>query len=57
MIASWSARALGRKRSFLLLAVIALMGSTVQLTSVLGDRSGPNKFWQLVVGKVRYLTY
>jgi hypothetical protein len=57
MIASWSARALGRKRSFLLLAVIALMGSTVQLTSVLGDRSGPNKFWQLVVGKVSCSTY
>lgn len=52
MIQSVLGRKFGRKNMLLLLAVIACVGSVIQITSVLGSRSGPMKFWQLVVGKI-----
>lgn len=42
----------GRKKMLLLLAVIACVGSIIQITSTLGDRDGVTKFWQLVAGKI-----
>lgn len=47
MIAPWVNEKYGRKKAFLLLAVIGIVGALVQALSTIG-----RKFWVLIVGKI-----
>lgn len=53
MIAPDFARRYGRRMAFVALGIVAIVGSIIQITSVVGDSRTPtSKFWQLVVGKI-----
>lgn len=54
MVAPDFSRRFGRRMSFVALGITAIIGSIIQITSILGPASRTNgsKFWQLIAGKI-----
>jgi MFS family permease len=52
MISPDFSRRYGRRAAFVALGIVAIVGSVIQATSVVGDRAVASKWWQLVVGKI-----